>query len=102
MAYNYTINMKNALCILFIFFMVSCAAAFRVVADLGMEEREFTRINPGAELVEMHDNIKIYRVIHGAQPAKYVYFEKGILVRMDEGQMMYSKWNPFLIPTQEY
>ena len=84
--------------IVVIFCMVSCAAAFRVVADLGMEEREFIRINLGAELVEMFDNVKIYRVIHAHQPPKYVYFEDGILTRLDEGQMMYSRWNPYMMP----
>jgi len=30
------------------------------------------------------------------QPPKYVYFEDGLLTRMDEGQMIYSRWNPYL------
>lgn len=82
--------------------MVSCAAAFRVVADLGMDEREFVRINLGAELVEMYDSVKVYRVIHAHQPPKYVYFENGILTRLDEGQMMFSRWNSLLLPADNY
>jgi len=93
--------MRKLFYILFLFCAVSCAAAFRVVADLGMDEREFVRINMGAELVEMYENVKIYRVIHGMQPPKYVYFEDGLLTRMDEGQMMYSRWNPYLTSPQD-
>jgi hypothetical protein len=94
-------DMKRLFYILFLFVMVSCAAN-RVVADIGMSEEHFVRINRSASLVEMFENVRVYRVIHVYQPDKYVYFEKGLLVRMDEGQMMFSRWNPYVMPPEAY
>jgi hypothetical protein len=83
--------MKKLIYILPLALMFSCMGMLTVVADLGMTEQEFRRKNMGYDVVELWGNVKVYRVQHShSEIPKYVYFEDGKLVRMDEGQMRYG------------
>ncbi|MBT0811271.1 hypothetical protein KIH41_08255 [Litoribacter ruber] len=87
--------MRKIIYALPLFLLLSCSGYFRVVADMGMTEAEFKRKNHAIEVVKMYENRKVYRVVPVGNSVKYVYFENGLLYRMDEGQMFYPVWQPF-------
>jgi len=94
--------MKKLVYVLPLALLLSCAGLFGVVAERGMTEEQFKRRNLNYVLVEMFDNITVYRAPDGNDTPKYLYFENGILIRLDEGQMMMSRWNPFMLPPEGF
>ncbi|HSJ68934.1 MAG TPA: hypothetical protein VK921_14715 [Anditalea sp.] len=83
--------MKKFLYVLPLALLFSCMGMLTVVAELGMTEEEFKKKNMGYDLVELWGDVKVFRVQHHPTDfPKYVYFENGKLVRMDEGQMRYG------------
>lgn len=69
-------------------FLLSCAGMSQINADLGMSVDEFKKKNVGESLVEMNDEYTVYRVMASRGPDKFVYFQDGKLVKMDEGEFM--------------
>lgn len=67
---------------------VSCAGLARINAEIGMTESEFKKKNVGEELAELNERYTVYRVPAGSGPHRYVYFENGKLIKMDEGEWM--------------
>jgi len=84
-------NMKNLFLISVLFLMASCAGAFKINAEIGMTESEFKKKNMGYSVAEMTADYTIYRVISTYGPDKFVYFQDGKMVKMDEGEY-YTKY----------
>lgn len=79
--------MRKLLYIIPVTIFISCGA-FRINTEMGMAESEFKRKNTGYRVAEMNNEYTVYRIMDSMGPDKFVYFQEGKLVKMDEGQFL--------------
>ena len=80
--------MKKTLSLALIFGCLSCAGLSQINAEMGMSIEEFRKKNVGESLVELNPEYTVYRVMASRGPDKFVYFQDGKLVKMDEGEWL--------------